>query len=80
MYVMVKIRLSQTGTKNAKKYRIVAIEEGKRRDGQAIEILGYFNPEVKPAALKFDRQRIDYWLSVGAQLSPKTRKLLDIKP
>lgn len=76
---MVKIRLAQTGTKNAKKYRLVAIEEGKRRDGQAIEILGYYNPMVKPPQIKVDRARIDYWVSVGAQITPKTQKLLEIK-
>jgi small subunit ribosomal protein S16 len=73
---MVKIRLSQTGTKNAKKYRLIAIEEGKRRDGRAIEILGMYDPMVKPAMLKVKRDRIDYWVSVGAQMSEKTKQLL----
>jgi small subunit ribosomal protein S16 len=76
---MVKIRLSQTGTKNAKKYRIIAIEEGKKRDGKAIEILGYFDPMVKPPVLKVDKARIAYWISVGAQVSEKTAKLIAAK-
>ena len=73
---MVKLRLSQTGTKNRKTYRIVAIEEGKRRDGKAIEILGFYDPLVKPPMLKVDQERIVYWQSQGAQLSPSLSKLL----
>lgn len=73
---MVKIRLAQTGTTNAKKYRIIAIEEGKRRNGNAIEILGFYNPMVKPAEFKVNRERIEYWVKVGAQITPKVQSLL----
>lgn len=73
---MVKIRLSQTGTKNKKTYRVIAIDERKRRDGRAIEILGYFNPRVVPPKIVVKQDRIDYWLSVGAQLTPGVAKLL----
>lgn len=73
---MVKIRLAQTGTTNRKTYRIVAIEEGKRRDGRAIEILGYYNPLVKPARLSLARDRITYWLRHGAQPTGAVTKLL----
>ncbi|MBI3955971.1 30S ribosomal protein S16 [Candidatus Gottesmanbacteria bacterium] len=73
---MVKIRLTQTGTKNRKTYRLIAIEEGKRRDGRAIEILGFYNPLVKPPQVSVKRDRVDYWLSVGAQLTPAAKKLM----
>lgn len=73
---MVKIRLTQTGTKNRKTYRLIAIEESKRRDGRAIEILGFYNPLVKPAQVSVKRDRVDYWLSVGAQLTPAAKRLL----
>jgi len=73
---MLKIRLTQTGTTNRKTYRIIAIEEGKRRDGKAIENLGYFNPLVKPPQIVIDRQRIAYWQSKGAQVTPAVEKLL----
>lgn len=73
---MVKIRLTQTGTKNRKAYRIIAIEEGKRRDGRAIEILGFYNPLVKPPQISLKRDRVDYWLSVGAKLTPAVEKLM----
>lgn len=74
---MVKIRLTQTGTKNRKTYRIIAIEEGKRRNGRAIEILGTYDPLVKPAHVTIKHERINYWLSVGAQLSASAKKLID---
>ena len=73
---MLEIRLSQTGTKNRKSYRIVAIEEGKRRDGKNVEVLGFYNPLVKPAQVKIDKKRVDYWVSVGAQVSDKVAELL----
>lgn len=76
---MLKIRLTQTGTTNKKKYRIVAIEEGKRRDGKAHEILGFYDPTVKPAVIKMDTERIKYWQSVGAQLTEGVQKLLEKK-
>jgi small subunit ribosomal protein S16 len=73
---MVKIRLTQTGTTNRKTYRIIVIEEGKRRDGKAIENLGYFNPLVNPPKIVIDRERIAYWQSKGAQVTPAVEKLL----
>lgn len=73
---MLKIRLTQTGTKNRKMYRVIAIEEGKRRDGKAVEILGYYNPLVKPPQIVLERDRIAHWQKVGAQVSPAVEKLL----
>jgi small subunit ribosomal protein S16 len=73
---MVKIRLSQTGTKNSKKYRLIAIDESKRRNGSAIEILGYYDPMVKPAKIVFKKDRIKYWISVGAQMTDTAKKLI----
>lgn len=73
---MVKIRLTQTGSKNRKTYRLIAIEEGKRRDGRAIEVLGFYNPLVKPPMVSVKRDRVKYWLSVGAQLTAAAEKLV----
>ncbi len=73
---MVKIRLTQTGTKNRKTYRFIAIEEGKRRDGRAIETLGFYEPLEKPPQISLKRDRVDYWLSVGAKLTPAVEKLM----
>lgn len=75
-YLMLKIRLSQTGTTNKKKYRILAIEEGKKRDGQALEILGHYNPIAKPHELEVNKDRIAFWVSKGAQVTDAVKKLL----
>ena len=73
---MLKVRLAQTGTTNRKTYRIVAIEEGKRRDGKEVEILGFYNPLVKPPQIKIQRDRVAYWKSKGAQVTSAVAKLL----
>lgn len=73
---MLKIRLAQTGTTNRKTYRIVAIEEGKRRNGKQVEILGYYNPLVKPAQIKIDKERVEFHRKNGAQVTPAVEKLL----
>lgn len=74
---MVKIRLTQTGTKNRKTYRLVAIDQRKRRGGREIEILGFYNPLVKPPEVRVKNDRVNYWLSVGAQMTLSAKKLLD---
>lgn len=73
---MVKIRLAQTGSTNRKAYRVIVIEEGKRRNGKALEIVGYINPLIKPPKVDLKRDRVDFWLSRGAQLSPAVKELL----
>lgn len=66
---MVKIRLARHGRKRRPFYRVVAADINAPRDGKFLEILGTYNPiekdESKELTLKIDR--IDYWLSVGAQ-------------
>jgi small subunit ribosomal protein S16 len=73
---MLKVRLAQTGATNRKTYRIVAIEEGKRRNGKAVEILGFYNPLVKPPQIKIDKERVKYWTDHGAQITPAVAKIL----
>lgn len=75
-FIMLKIRLSQTGTKNKKKYRILAIDESKKRDGQALEILGYYNPIMRPPEVKINKERISFWVEKGAQVTEAVKKLL----
>jgi small subunit ribosomal protein S16 len=76
---MLKIRLAQYGSKNRRTYRIVAIEEGKRRNGTPVEVLGFYNPLVTPHQLKLDRERLAYWQKLGAVVTTGVAKLLTIK-
>lgn len=75
---MVSIRLTRGGAKKRPFYHIVVTDSRNRRDGRFIERLGYFNPvaqgnEVK---LNLNRERIDYWVSKGAQTSERVAKLI----
>ncbi len=69
------IRLSRTGKKGERKFRVVVKEKRSRRDGKAIENLGWYIKGVDNG-LEVDRERIKYWISVGAKPSPVISKLL----
>lgn len=73
---MLKIRLAQYGARNRRTYRVVAIEEGKRRNGTPVEILGFYNPLVKPTQVSIDTERLKYWQSKGAVVTTGVSKLL----
>ncbi|MFH1890484.1 MAG: 30S ribosomal protein S16 [Candidatus Kuenenbacteria bacterium] len=70
---MVMIRLSRTGKKKKAQYRIVV--QDKQRDpwGKFLEILGSYNPHNKE--LNVEKDRVEYWISVGAQMSVTVNNL-----
>jgi small subunit ribosomal protein S16 len=72
---MTVIRLTRMGRNKKPFYRIVVTDSRKRRDSGWIESIGYFNPVTEPKVLKIDEERLNYWLSVGAQMSEKVKKL-----
>ena len=65
---MVVIRLSRTGAKKRPFYHICVTDRRKKRDGNHIEKLGFFNPIAKKGEekIRLDVERFDYWTSVGA--------------
>lgn len=74
---MVVLRLKRLGRTHRPFFRLNAIEKRNPRDGRVIEELGWYDPiaaEDKQLNLKVDR--IDYWLSVGAQPSDTVKGLL----
>ena len=75
---MVTIRLARTGAKKKPFYHIVVADSRKPRDGRYIERLGFFNPVAKGAEerLRIDRERVDHWISNGAQPSDRIAALL----
>ena len=75
---MVTIRLSRTGAKKKPFYHIVVTDSRNKRDGRLIERLGFYNPFAtgQDVPIKFDLDRINYWISKGAQTSAKVAKLL----
>lgn len=74
---MVKIRLSRVGTKNAPKYRIIAVDSRAKRDGKFLEILGDYDPTQKEYTLNLKKERIDFWVKLGAQLSDSVKRLVN---
>ena len=73
---MVAIRLSRTGAKKKPSYRVVVMDKRRARDSRNIEIVGHYNPRPDPIELVLKRDRIDYWLSVGAQASSTVQRLV----
>ena len=75
---MVRIRLSRGGTNKRPFYTIVVTDGRQARDGRRIEQVGYFNPIAKggEVRLHIEKNRIDYWLSKGAQPSERVSYLL----
>lgn len=74
--VAVRIRLKRIGRIHAPFYRVVVVDQRKKRDGQVIEEVGIYDPTRDPSIIKIDSERAQYWLSVGAQPSNTVRNLL----
>ena len=73
---MVKLRMARHGAKKAPFYRLVAMDERKRRDGRFMEQLGHYDPMRDPADIKVDLERVDFWLARGARLSETATKVV----
>lgn len=75
---MVTIRLARSGAKKRPFYHVVVTDSRNRRDGRYLERLGFFNPvaQGQEEKLRLNRERIDYWVSKGAQTSDRVAKLL----
>ncbi len=77
--VAVRIRLKRMGRRHHPVYRIAAVDGRKARDSNVLEELGCYDPvnAHEEQQTKLDRERIEYWLSVGAQPSDTVRRLLE---
>ena len=73
---MLMIRLSRIGKKKHPFYRVVVTEKTRPRNGRFVEIVGTYDPQKKPALVQFKNERVQYWLSKGAQPSDTVRSLL----
>lgn len=71
---MVKIRLQRLGKKNSPFYKIVAIEQTKKREGEPLDVIGFWYPEKDDK--KIDKKKIDAWVKKGAKITPGVKKLL----
>ncbi|MDX3896059.1 30S ribosomal protein S16 [Pusillimonas sp.] len=75
---MVVIRLARGGSKKRPFYNVVAADSRNRRDGRFIERLGFYNPVANEGQenLRLALDRVEYWASNGAQLSPAVTRLV----
>jgi small subunit ribosomal protein S16 len=72
----VVIRLMRAGAKKRPFYRMVAADSRRQRDGRFLEILGHYNPLTKPYEIVVHKDRVETWISKGAQPSEQAASLL----
>ena len=74
---MVIVRLAKSGAKKNPYFFITVADSRKPRDGAYIERLGFFNPSAKGSEerMRFNVERLDHWISQGAQVSDKVKEL-----
>lgn len=74
---MVKIRLTRGGATKRPFYHIVVTDQRNKRDGRAIERVGFYNPvaQGKEPRLEMNVERVKHWIGVGAQLTGKVEQL-----
>lgn len=71
---MIKIRLSKQGSKANKFYRIVAVDEKRKRSGKALDTIGFWHPSK--SVLQIDNKKVDKWVEKGAIKSLAVKKLI----
>ena len=73
---MLTIRMRRTGSKKRPFFRVVVSEARSKKEGEFVEVLGFYNPRTKPAVVEINRERIAHWISKGARPSDSVRTLL----
>lgn len=71
-----KIRLSRIGATHQPHYRIVVAETRSRRDGDAVETLGTYDPRTKGQQVNIRLDRVDYWIAKGAKPSDTLHSII----
>ena len=74
----VKIRLARHGAKKRPYYRIVIADSRMPRDGRYIEQVGRYNPLTNPKTIEIDLEKVDTWISKGAQPTNTVSHLIDV--
>jgi len=73
---MVAIRLRRAGSKKRPFFRVVVTDSRAARDSSFVEILGHYNPRTRPALVTVNTERVNFWISKGAQPSDSVRTLI----
>ncbi len=77
---MLAIRLMRMGAKKRPSYRIVVKEKLSKRDGAYLENIGFYDPTRNPAEVRLDMERVNYWVSKGAQPTDTVKQLIRKQP
>lgn len=75
---MVVIRLARGGAKKNPYYRVMVADQRNAATGRFIEQVGFYNPTARGSeeVLRLDTARVEHWVSQGAQMSPRVKKLV----
>lgn len=74
----VKIRLKRLGKIRVPQYRIVVVDSRTKRDGRVIEEIGQYRPKEDPSFIQVTSDRVQHWLSVGAQPTEAVAAILKV--
>ncbi len=77
---MLKIRLMRIGAKKRPFYRIVVVDERKKRTGGYLDLIGTYNPLTDPKEIKIDQTKVDEWTKKGAQPSDGFLRIIGKAP
>ncbi len=72
----VRLRLTRVGGRKDPVWRIVATDQRSPRDGRIIETLGQYNAQTEPSTIVLKQDRVDEWLSKGAQPTNQVKRLI----
>lgn len=72
----VRLRLTRMGSKKKPFSRLVALDSETRRDGRALEYLGYYNPLQNPPEIKINMDKVKAWMDKGAKPTDTVRSLI----
>ncbi len=73
---MLKIRLRRMGSNKRPTYRVVVSDARRTPTSSVLEEVGFYSPRSEPAEIRINRERVEYWVGRGAQLSETVRSLL----
>ena len=73
---MVVVRLQRLGTKKAPHHRIVVTERQRAQSSRVLEVVGYYDPSFEPPKFTIREERVQHWVSTGAQVSEALAKLI----
>jgi small subunit ribosomal protein S16 len=76
---MLKIRLRRMGATNSPFYRVVVSDSRNTPTASALEELGHYDPTKRPAGVVINAERVEHWVSRGAQMTPTVKSLLKKK-